>query len=320
MALAEPLSNPAVLIDGLLSAVPAAPEAPAAADPFWQRFLTSAGFGGLMALAAALIAARIAALQMRHTKAQQLRERWWETLTWVYDRAVVDEGKRAALPQHVTFAMLNQLAERAQTPPEDRLQQGAIRSILSIFETVDEAHQTPQSGGTGDPATGPSASVIRVSDPTAATLLDDLRRKLSSDQELLERANQLQYLHAAKMVIDMAAKALGATAAPSAGSQRRADAVVTRNGHEVLIQIRYTEAPPSRLAILQAIEHLQTQIAADHQAVGGLILVNTEPSRAALDSYPLATGGFGVEVVPWTASTDGTVVREALARLLPPAT
>jgi len=230
-------------LGAVLAALPAAePVTPApgpAAEPFWQRFLTSAGFGGLMALAAALVAARIAALQLRHTKAQQVHERWWSTLTWVYDRAVVENDKRAALPHHVTFAMLTQLAEHAQAAPADGLQRSTIKSILSMFEAADDVYQpsatsAPPPADAADPAYSP---VIRVSDPAAATMLDDLRQRLSNDEELRTRTAQIAYLLAVKAVIRRAATALGADDAPDdAGS--RADFAVSWRGRLVLVRVR----------------------------------------------------------------------------------
>ncbi|WP_433232635.1 hypothetical protein ACQP2H_11505 [Micromonospora sp. CA-248260] len=103
---------------------------------FWERFLTSAGFGGVMAVVAALVAASIAMMQFRHVKRQHHEERWWETLTWVYDRTIVEEGRKPPLPQRVTLAMLTALSERVGQGKSDRLRGEAISSILTIFDSV----------------------------------------------------------------------------------------------------------------------------------------------------------------------------------------
>lgn len=95
------------------------------------------------------------------------------------------------------------LAERAQLPPEDQLQRRAIQSILSMFET---AGAGVGHGGDGAALT---TTTFQVSDPTAITLLDELRRTLSSDKELAARADQLRYLHAAKSALEREAAALG---------------------------------------------------------------------------------------------------------------
>jgi hypothetical protein len=302
----KPLSL-ASFVAELLSAAPA----PASgSDQFWQRFLTSAGFGGLMAVAAALIAARIAARQLRHTKAQQLQERWWDTLTWVYDRAVVEKDKRRALPHHVTFALLTQLAEHAQTPPEDRLQQGAIKSVLSMFDTSDQVQDAPQPEGSGP-------SVIHVSDPTAVALLDELRDKLTSDEER-QRADQLLYLHEARATIETEAVALGADATVVRDARLRTIVALAWKGREILVQIRCTEGRVPNVVVLQAIERLQTEIAARYTAIGGLIIFNTPVSRAAVDAFMAAKNGPSIEVVTWTGRTDDAVVHNAIRRLRPP--
>ena len=106
---------------------------------FWERFLTSAGFGGVMAVVAAVIAGSIALAQFRHVKRQHQDDRWWETLTWVYDRTMVEEGKKPPLPQRVTLSMLTALADKVGENRVDRLRGEAISSILTIFDA------TPQS-------------------------------------------------------------------------------------------------------------------------------------------------------------------------------
>lgn len=91
-----------VLVQSLLEFLRAPSPAPSPAMPahpelfgseFWDRFFTSAGFGGAMAVVAAMIAAMIAVIQFRHAKSKDRDTRWWETLTWVYDRTVVEDGK-----------------------------------------------------------------------------------------------------------------------------------------------------------------------------------------------------------------------------------
>jgi hypothetical protein len=297
-----PLSTLKPIFEGLLAVVPAP-----SGDPFWQRFLTSAGFGGLMALTAALIAARIAAQQLRHAKAQQLTERWWSTLTWVYDRAIVEQDKRAALPHHVTFAMLSQLAERAQMPPEDQLQQRAIRSILSMFEAAgkDTTNPKDQAGLTG--------TTFQVSDPTAIVLLDELREKLSSDAELTAKADQLRYLHAAKSVVEREAAALGA----ATDSRQHGNVVATWAGRDVLVTVHHAERSLSNGAVFLAIERLAADIAANYHAIGGVLVLNTPPNKPAVDEFLAKKGGPGVEVVSWREEADDPAIRDALQRLRP---
>ncbi|MFG1602806.1 hypothetical protein [Actinoplanes sp. NPDC049265] len=136
-ALGVPSPDPSSLPINVSPASPAVSTYPVVApamEPFIQRFLTSAGAGGLAALLAAIIAALIARAQLSNTKRQQRHDRWWDTLSWVYDRAVVEGGKREALSHIVTFTMLTELAQRANEPPGDSLQAGTVSSILSMFQ------------------------------------------------------------------------------------------------------------------------------------------------------------------------------------------
>lgn len=321
VASVEPVSTLGALLGGLLLGEPSPPVPPAPgppSEPFWQRFLTSAGFGGLMALTAALIAARIAALQLRHTKTQLTHERWWSTLTWVYDRAVVEKDKRTALPHPVTFAMLTELAERTEAASADRLQQSTIKAILSIFQASDDVYQPAATGprvpsDVGDPA----SRVIRVSDPVAAAMLDELRDKLSSDEELRARTAQITYLHTVKGVVRRVASSLGADASVADGNGHRADFTVVWRGREVLIRVRYVDGPPPGTAVLLAIEDMQTEIAASYPAIGGLIVFNTPFSRDTIESFISAVDSHQIEVVSWRSEKDDSWIRDALVRLRP---
>ncbi|TYC20516.1 hypothetical protein [Micromonospora sp. MP36] len=54
----------------------------------------------------------------------------------MYDRTVVEEGKKPALPQRVTLSMLTALSERVGQSKADRLRGQAISSILAMFDTT----------------------------------------------------------------------------------------------------------------------------------------------------------------------------------------
>jgi len=74
----------------------------------WQ-FITSPGFGGATALAAAGIATWVALHRESHAKESAARKAWWDTLTWVYDRTVVDTASRQPLSLSVTVGVLQSL-------------------------------------------------------------------------------------------------------------------------------------------------------------------------------------------------------------------
>lgn len=315
--------------------------APAAdRDPFWQRFLTSAGFGGLMALAAALIAARFASAQLRHTKAQQQHERWWETLTWVYDRAVVEKDKRRALPHQVTFTMLTQLAERAQAPPEDKLQQHTIRSILSMFQISNSAgralggdspgesssQETHRRGTDGEAEVEPTSSrqdppsdatPIQVSDPTAVELLDALRATLTTPEDIQRESERLHFFSATRELLKQSADRLGAALVGVPDSQQRMYFAVTWPNKKVLVDVMHTDSRMHNVAVLHAIDRLQAAVAANYAAMGGLVILNRRVNSAAVESFLSATHGPRVEIVTWDSHRDGGVILEALQRFQP---
>jgi hypothetical protein len=150
-------------------------------QPFWEQFITSAGFGGLMAVVGALVAARFAYVQFVHTKSQQKEDRWWDTLTWVYDRTVVADADREPLPQRVTFAMLTVLYDEAQgadaaEEKRDRLRGDTISALLAAFQPGGEPAEPTASvrlENTAEAATQPAAQ--QESDVQAAKQHDASR-------------------------------------------------------------------------------------------------------------------------------------------------
>jgi len=99
------------------------------------RFLISPGFGGLAALTAALLAFMVARRNAAQEREAARQERWWASLTWVYDRATT-EREEARLPGAVALTMMARLFDEAHTDLEV---QGA-GSIVALF--TDETGET----------------------------------------------------------------------------------------------------------------------------------------------------------------------------------
>lgn len=81
-------------------------------EDFWD-FLKSPGFGGAAAIVAAVIAAIIAISRDRNEREHARRQAWWETLTWVCDRAVGKDGA-VLLDRSVVVAVLVDLHEQSK--------------------------------------------------------------------------------------------------------------------------------------------------------------------------------------------------------------
>jgi hypothetical protein len=110
---------------------------PSADSGFWDQFLTSAGFAGAMAVVAASIAAVVALRQFRGTQRQNEITRWWDTLTWVYDRSIVEKGTKAPLPQNVAVRMLRSLSDSLPKNSKDLLRGNTIFAILDMFDPTE---------------------------------------------------------------------------------------------------------------------------------------------------------------------------------------
>lgn len=275
-----------------------------------ERFLTSAGFGGLMAFLAACIAASIAWRQYRLAAAQQALERerqradrWWETLTWVYDRTIVEEGKKAPLPDTVTLSLLSALNEESKAQPsgDDRLQAETISAMLSMFPVASagstpgvdkEANQRDEAGARTDT---PGGLVAEPESPTDGReeLLQELRADLESrgyvDQSVL-RARALTYERQVASALERICTQRGWTLQQHrrlAGYE--IDFVVEAENHRgwvsavIPIEARYASGGSARLVaplLRRSAQRLERLVAASPSASGAILVSNQEPGKA----------------------------------------
>jgi hypothetical protein len=158
--------------------------------PLFERFLVSPGFGGLMAILAAIIATTAALIQHRHNKLQQSLERWWQRLNWIVDKAFVADDKER-LPQSVAISVLWALNDTSDKA--DYLQFLTIRGLQDLFRLPGE-RPTANAGSNSrrgmvpsllpriPRATDDEPSRFEVTDPEAITLLEGLRGHLEEQE------------------------------------------------------------------------------------------------------------------------------------------
>lgn len=133
-----------VLLD-LASAVPTpSPTATAAAstgsspgffDAGIGRFLVSPGLGGLAAFLGGLLAYAAASRKSKDDREKTRQDRWWETVTWIYDRARADGD--SAMPGDLALGLLEQLFEEAQTD----LEVATVNGLLVMFGPQEETEE-----------------------------------------------------------------------------------------------------------------------------------------------------------------------------------
>jgi hypothetical protein len=96
------------------------------------RFLVSPGCGGAAALVGGLLAYLAATRKAADDRESARQERWWATLTWIYDRATA-ERPEARLPTRTTLDLLGRLFDQAHTDLEIQ----AVENLLDVFKEVD---------------------------------------------------------------------------------------------------------------------------------------------------------------------------------------
>lgn len=93
------------------------------------RFLISPGFGGAAAVVAALLAFVAARQKLSVDREASRQERWWATLTWIYDRAT-HENLDQRLPPGLALDLFDRLLDEAHTELEIRTVAGLLQGLF----------------------------------------------------------------------------------------------------------------------------------------------------------------------------------------------
>lgn len=113
-------------------------EAPGFFDAGLGRFLVSPGLGGLAAFFGGALAFFAAILKSRDDRDKANRDRWWETLTWIYDRGTATD--QARMPADMVIGLLEQLFDEADQE-HTVLEIAAVEGLFGMFQTRQEAEQ-----------------------------------------------------------------------------------------------------------------------------------------------------------------------------------
>jgi hypothetical protein len=283
-----------------------------------------------MALVAASIAAAFAYMQFRHTRQQQVNARWWDTLTWVYDRTVVENGKRAPLPQGVTLSMLVALYEQAKTSKGDGLQEQSIASVLEMFSDPDDQTSAGEprvdpdtsSGGADDPApsevSDPSDEGIPVTDPRSVQLLHDLKLELRSrgHAPAWSASEAVDYEAA---VVEAMRRTIPAnrikSVLPSKESPRLVDLEVRGPNVTTLVAIKFRRRAIGPSTLDEWVDILLGALDTRHfRRANALVITNVEPSSEALERLRDRSNGR-VAFLTWSQESAPEMLAAAITRM-----
>jgi chromate transport protein ChrA len=98
-------------------------------DAGFGRFLVSPGFGGLATAAAALVAF----LVWNSNRAAVKRQRWMDTLIWVYESTTAQD--RVQMPYAVAIPILTALLEQARGSLEEQMVRGVTKMLRDRAQT-----------------------------------------------------------------------------------------------------------------------------------------------------------------------------------------
>ena len=109
-----------------------------AATVLGDPFTHTAGFGGLMAVVAALIAASGVLVTVIQRARSDRRDAWWARFAWVVDHSATDLGGP------LTVSMLDQLTATARQLRDDDLIAFAERYTRHVYAEFAETSPTPR--------------------------------------------------------------------------------------------------------------------------------------------------------------------------------
>jgi len=134
-----PTPIPTATPSGATTAAATAGSAPGFYDAGLGRFLISPGLGGVAALLGGVLAYLAANKKSRDDRAkardereQAQRDRWWETLTWVYDGYRAPEPHK--LPGKLAMGVLKHLFDEAKTEHRNV----EVAAVVGLFEMTEK--------------------------------------------------------------------------------------------------------------------------------------------------------------------------------------
>lgn len=255
----------------------------------WWEFLTSPGFGGAAALLAAGVAAAVGYSQYRLTREHRAREQWWATLTWVYDRAVVDQSGRRPLAQAVTVGVLDRLFDQVKRSDSLSRQRWGpeAEAVAALADMFVETHNRDSAG---------------VESP-ALILLNDLQAELTG-RGLGRRARAVAYRREALAALERLLGKFAADDSPDFGDNVN-EVRTGLNGLVVRIEYRESAPPspgPTKAALAAIHAKYRTPV---------LFMLNqpVDPlSAESAEAYP-------VHMVTWRDQSDDPALANALRQM-----
>jgi hypothetical protein len=287
---------------------------------FWRDFLTSAGFGGTLAFFAAVLATIGAVATLRHNKRVARHDRWWDTLTWVYDRTVTPKGDRPLAPT-VTLSMMRALLSEVPSAKwrrrRDQLRSETISSLLEAFATLETVSSDVAFGPTSAPAPDNSRSESTSQSSYEEKLRRDLRNELAEHGVATgpnARAREAMVFEASVgAVVASAISQIDEVSLDADSDRRRFDGVLTTRRGRLAIEVKYLtqrslRKPDVQHWVPRIVERMNSD---ERDYLGTLLIVNQDASDELRDLARHLSNGR-VHLVAWPSAGGVSEMRELI--------
>jgi hypothetical protein len=266
-------------------------------------FVTSPGFAGVAAVAAAVIASRSIGRQVAVSRSTLDHQRdaadkatWWKTFEWASSRAVPVREDDNALPESVTISTLEGLQETATDDVQRRACKGMIEVLTPQVVMSDDAREASEATRT-DPSAALEAliSYVDASDGTPAA--SPAARAAVAAMAGMYHSTVLSALPTLGPNIQVHRQ--------PPGTDSEVDAVVVVDGAAVGLEVIYSRTPE--------VVRARTRSAAQKRRakqLNPLVVVSRFPSPFTFEEE----AEMRAVVVQWDSSDDNDRLLEALQR------
>ena len=238
---------------------------------------------------AASVAAVVGYFQYRLTRAHRAREQWWATLTWVYDRAVVDQSGRRPLEQAVTIGVLNRLYDQVK------------RSDLS--SRVDWGPEAQAVAALVDMFADAQKQSIQGVDMPSVALLNELQDELS-DRGFGRRGRAVAYRRDARGALMRVIGEVPLDSSVDIGDNVSEVRIGSADG--LVVRMEYRESPPNQAPSAATLAGIYAKYRCPVLFMLNQAITPLPPDRQA---------DIPVQFVTWRTERDDPALLQALEKL-----
>lgn len=259
-------------------------------------FAKSPGLAGIAAVTAAGVAlwgimkqVAEARKSLQHQQSTEQNRAWWARFEWAASRALPTDPSHAALPWPAVLSTFNALVLSA----DDDVQRTAVGAIMQV---AGEREQPSHGSALAIPARTP-----HIDD----TVRSALQTYVNATSGTPAQSRVVEAMLYEVEVLGALQRVFGDSLIVPESSGRTADAILTRDGASVVVEIKAYTASPGPISVARLIATVRSLVS-DSRAQGAIIV---SPMAVRL---PAGSQPRDISVAVWRSEADDNALRQAL--------